>query len=280
MKRILAALLVLSLLTAWAQPRAVATLPPYASLAGYVLGPGWRVEALLPPGANPHLYQPRPSDLKRVAGARLVIMNGFGLDDWVVDRLVRPNNLKARVLSAEAGLGPHAVRLPSGELDPHVWTDPLLMALFGFDLARVAGTLDPAHKDAYLTRARQLADRLFALDQTLREAIEKAPGRAFVAYKNPFSYLVRRYDLKRLFLIGKSPSAGVTPKELAEAARVLKAHRLKGFLSPYQLLPEAHRVAQNLGVQAYPFYLLDEADPDYFKTWEANLKALTAVLGE
>jgi ABC-type Zn uptake system ZnuABC Zn-binding protein ZnuA len=279
-KRYLAAFLALLMLAAWAQPRAVATLPPYASLAGYVLGKGWTVETLLPAGANPHLYQPRPSDLKRVAGARLVIMNGFGLDDWVVERLVRPNNLKARVLSAEAGLKPHAVRLPSGEVDPHVWTDPLLMALFGFDLARVAGTLDPEHKDAYLTRARQLADRLFSLDHQLREALARAPGRAFVAYKNPFSYLVRRYDLRRVFLIGKSPSAGVTPKELAEAARVLKAHHLKGFLSPYQLLPEARRVAQNLGTKAYPLYLLDEADPDYFKTWQENLKALAAVLGE
>ncbi len=276
MRRVLALLLLWGL--AAARPVAVATLPPYAWLAGQVLGPGWQVRALVPPGANPHVYAPRPSDLKAVMGARLVVMNGLGLDDWMVEKIVRPNALKATLVRAEESAEGKVLRLPNGEPDPHLWTDPWILAAFARDLAAAAAGLDPEGAPGYRERGAAVARRLVAFGEAERAAFAKLPGRRFVAYKNPFSYLVARYRLERVYLIGKAVNAEPSPRELAEAARVLHAYRLPALVAPGILAREARRVAANLGVGVVAIDLLDRADPDYLATWRENLAALRGAL--
>ncbi|WP_293180592.1 metal ABC transporter substrate-binding protein [Oceanithermus sp.] len=280
MKR-LAALLVLlfAVVLAAEKPLAVATIEPYASLARAVLGEGWRVESLVPAGANPHVFNPTPADVKKVAAAKLVIMNGLGLDEWMVDELVRPNNLSAKVYRVEDSVHDLVLPLPSGAPDPHVWTDPVAMTFAVCDLARAAGEVDPDHADDYLARARAYKLQLFDLVQRTTEQLAQAPTRRFVAYKNPFTYLAARYDLERVYLIASNPSAEPTPRELAEAAKVLQAQGLRYLVAPLQTAGEARRVAQMLGAEAVFIDLLDETNPDYLRVWDANGRALARALG-
>jgi len=280
MKR-LAALLVLLFAVALAaeKPLAVATIEPYASLARAVLGEGWRVESLVPAGANPHVFNPTPADVKKVASAELVIMNGLGFDEWVVDKLVRPNNLKTRVYRAEDSVQGMILLLPSGAPDPHVWTDPVAMTFVVGDLAKLAAELDPDHASEYQERARAYKLELFNLSETNTVRLARAPTRIFVAYKNPFSYIANRYRLSRAYLIAPNPAAEPTPRELAEAAKVLKAHGLRYLVAPLQTAEEARRVAEMLGVEAVFIDLLGETNPDYLQVWDANGRALARALG-
>ena len=277
MRRVFALLLLFGLATA-ARPVAVATLPPYAWLAEQVLGPGWEVRALVPPGANPHVYAPRASDLKAVIHARLVVMNGLGLDDWMVQKIVRPNALEATLVRAEESAGGWIQKLPNGEPDPHLWTDPWILARFAERLAGAAGELDPGGEAGYQNRARRVANRLTAFGEDERRAFAALPGRRFVAYKNPFSYLVVRYRLERVFLIGKAVNAEPSPRELAEAARVVRTYRIPALVTPGILDREARRIAANLGVGVVTIDLLDRTNPDYLVTWKKNLAALRSVL--
>jgi len=181
------------------------------------------------------------------------------------------------VVAAESAKG-LVLPLPSGKPDPHLWTDPLAMGLFVFDLARAAGALDPDGAEGYLERARDVRRALSALLAEGRRRVREAPHRAFVAYKNPFTYLAARFGLERAFLIGKTPSAEPTARELVEAKRVLERLGLRAIVAPYQLRREADRVAKNLGVRAAYLDLLNEQNPDYLATWQKNLKALLSAL--
>src|SRR5690349_13791724 len=64
--------------------RVVATIFPLAALAREVAGPGDQVVSLLPAGANPHVFEPTPSQVWASHGADLVVRIGLGFDDWVV----------------------------------------------------------------------------------------------------------------------------------------------------------------------------------------------------
>ncbi|HQR46912.1 MAG TPA: metal ABC transporter substrate-binding protein, partial [Thermoanaerobaculia bacterium] len=64
-------------------PVAVATIPPLADLVARVAGPGWRVETVVPPGVSPHVFEPAPSDLRKLVDAELVVVAGAGDDDWI-----------------------------------------------------------------------------------------------------------------------------------------------------------------------------------------------------
>ncbi len=279
MKRALVLLILLAGLALAERPLAVATIPPYAALARAVLGDGWRVESLVPPGANPHVFSPTPADVKKVARARLVIMNGLGLDGWLLDKLVRPNNLGARVYRAEDSLGPLVRPLPSGAPDPHVWSDPVAMTFVVCDLARAAGEADPENAAAYLERARAYKLQLFELDRAIRERLAAAPTNRFVAYKNPFTYLAARYDLERVYLITPNPAAQPSPRELAEAAKMLARSGLGYLVAPLQLEAEAARVARSLGVKPALIDLLNQTGDDYLAVWEANGRVLARALG-
>ncbi len=271
-------LLLWSALALAERPLALATIPPYASLMQRVLGEGWEVRALVPPGANPHVYAPRPSDMKAVRQAKLIVQNGLGFDDWLLEKLVEPAGAKARILAAAESAEGLVLPAPNGKPDPHLWTDPLAMGLFVCDLARAAGELDPEGKAGYLERARALKIELVRLLQTAQGEVRRAPKKAFVAYKNPFTYVAARLGLERAYLIGKTPAAEPTARELVEARKVLARLGLKAIVAPYQLRREADRVAKNLGVRAVYLDLLGEQDPDYLATWEANYRALLSAL--
>jgi len=279
MKRVLALLTLLTGLALAERPLAVTTIPPYAALARAVLGDGWQVESLVPPGANPHVFNPTPADVKKVARARLVILNGLHLDEWLLDKLVRPNNLEARVYRAEDSTRPLVRALPSGEPDPHVWTDPIAMTFVVRDLARVAAELDPENAAAYQERARAYERALTELDRTIRARLATAPTNRFVAFKNPFTYLVARYDLERVFLITPNPAAQPSPRELSEAAKALARSGLAYLVAPLQLEGEAERVAQSLGVKPAFIDLLGQKADDYIAVWEANAEVLAEALG-
>ncbi|WP_456415168.1 metal ABC transporter substrate-binding protein [Oceanithermus profundus] len=279
MKRVLVLLTLLAGLALAERPLAVATIPPYAALARAVLGDGWQVESLVPPGANPHVFSPTPADVKKVARARLVILNGLDLDEWMIDKLVRPNNLEARVYRAEDSTRPLVRPLPSGTPDPHVWTDPIAMTFVVRDLARVAGELDPENAAAYQERARAYERALTELDRTIRVRLAAAPTNRFVAFKNPFTYLVARYGLERVYLITPNPAAQPSPRELAEAAKVLARSGLGYLVAPLQLEGEAERVARTLGVKPALLDLLGQTGDDYLAVWEANGRILARALG-
>src|SRR5262245_5194099 len=148
----------------------VATIVPLAWLVEEVGGARVSVCALVPPGASPHAYEPRPSDLARVADARLLVVAGRGVDDWV-----------ARLAVAE-GPAPFALLDALGALsDPHFWLDPIAVrdaALPALEAALAAE--DPEGREHYAERRRAFAERLTALDAEIRSALTGVARRPLV----------------------------------------------------------------------------------------------------
>ncbi len=90
-------------------PVAVATIAPLADLVRSVAGPGWTVRTVIPPGTSPHVFEPEPSDLRKLVGAQLVVVAGAGYDDWM-RKVLAACASEARVhdSAASVGVGPGA----------------------------------------------------------------------------------------------------------------------------------------------------------------------------
>jgi ABC-type Zn uptake system ZnuABC Zn-binding protein ZnuA len=88
---------------------AVATIAPLADMVRSVAGPDWTVRTVIPPGTSPHVFEPEPSDLRKLAGAKFVVVAGAGYDDWM-RRVLAASASNARVhdVSASLGIGPDA----------------------------------------------------------------------------------------------------------------------------------------------------------------------------
>ncbi|WP_157463589.1 metal ABC transporter substrate-binding protein, partial [Deinococcus pimensis] len=145
-----------------ARPSVVVTFAPYASVVRDVAAPDADVIQLVPSGANPHAFEPKPGDVRAVAGAELVVLAGLGVDAWM-DPLVKSSGTRARVLrigervpftpisshADERGVEHADGHADEGATDPHVWLDASIMAraatLLGEELAKA----DPARAAAY-----------------------------------------------------------------------------------------------------------------------------------
>jgi zinc transport system substrate-binding protein len=210
------------------KPKVVTSIFPVYDLARRVAGPDADVVSLVPTGVSVHLYNGTPHDMELATGARLAIMIGLGLDDWVQPMMERVSP-KARLLrlgdrvptlprqpgieSAKVtGTGgtpdndPHA----GDSIDPHVWLDPqramLMATAIGEELARV----DSSHANAYRERALELSQSLEALDHETEARTEKWKQRTFVTLHDAFQYYASRYHLEVAAVI--QPAPGVRPK--------------------------------------------------------------------
>ncbi len=106
--------------------RVVATFSILADLAKNVGGDAVDVASLVGPNGDAHAYAPSPADAKRLADAKLILVNGLGFEGWI-DRLVKASGTKAQVVAASRGVKPRQVKDAHGDghdhgtSDPHAW---------------------------------------------------------------------------------------------------------------------------------------------------------------
>ncbi|MDH4197915.1 MAG: zinc ABC transporter substrate-binding protein [Candidatus Aminicenantes bacterium] len=211
-----------------AKLRILTTVFPLQEFAARIAGERGDVELLLPPGAGPHTWQPRPGDLVRLAKADLVLAVGAGLEPWLAGlvRGIAPSRVKVIELSqglpllAAEGRGedePAAENEHREGGDPHVWLDFELAARIVDRIAAELTAADPAGQAVFRARAQALRSDLGALDDEFRAGLAACAGRILVvAGHAAFGYLARRYGLKQVALYGPSPEAQPRPRAVVE----------------------------------------------------------------
>jgi ABC-type Zn uptake system ZnuABC Zn-binding protein ZnuA/ABC-type Mn2+/Zn2+ transport system permease subunit len=208
--------------------RIVATTTQLADVARSVGGDAVDVTQLLQPSADPHDYEPRPSDARAVAAADLVLASGLGLDHWI-DEVARDAGAEAPVLRLGDGV-PHKVRT-SGGTDPHWWHDPrnveAATRIIAAQVARRAG----GRRAAVQRRAAAYEARLRRLDAGVARCMAAVPEaeRKLVTDHDAFSTLAARYGIEVVGAViparttQAQPSAGA----VARLSRVIRREHVR-----------------------------------------------------
>jgi zinc/manganese transport system substrate-binding protein len=236
----------LSATAAAAPVKVVASFSILADLTRQIGGERVEVVALVPPDADAHAFQPRPTDARRLAEAGLVVANGLGFDAWI-QRLSASAGFKGELLIVSAGITPLELPEDSGheddddhehegahehehedERDPHAWQD---VAHVRHYIARIAAALirlDPAGRSGYEERLRAYDARLKALDAEISAAIARLPSarRKVVTSHDAFGYFAQRYGLTFLAPAGISNEAEASAAALARLIRQIRAEKI------------------------------------------------------
>jgi zinc/manganese transport system substrate-binding protein/manganese/iron transport system substrate-binding protein len=208
--------------------RVVTTSTVFADLIRNAGGSRVSVTSLVPAGSDVHTYQAKPDDLRSVAAADLIVMNGLGLDDWLEETI-----LAASSRAAIVRLGPdnEGVELLPGDgpatQNPHLWLDVTYAELY---VARIAAALmaaDPANASEIDRTSGSYAQTLVDLDRWVRDQIATMPegNRRLVTFHDALPYFAREYGLVVVGVAveapGQDPSAG-------EIAALMDAIRVSG----------------------------------------------------
>lgn len=275
--------------------RVLTSFLPVHSLATAIAGDRARVENWLPTGVDPHDFQFSPRDLRRLAGADLLIVGGLGLEGWKEDRLREASgNAGLRLVEAAAGLPADAlIQDPCGHdhgddphahpPNPHFWLDPILAAHAATNIARALAAADPGGAAAYRANTDALVLRLHALDREFSAALEGARNRAFFTVHNAFPYLARRYQLRLAGVVQTGATEEPSARELAELSRVAREAGVKVLFNDGTVDRLTRRLAADLRLEIVHLETL-ETGPlrpgAYEDGMRRNLRALANALAK
>src|SRR5437868_3464299 len=148
----------------------ITTTTQIRSLAEAVAGDLADVHSILTPGADPHEFEPKPSDVTAITTATLVLKNGVGLDDWM-DKLITNAGGQRPLVTVSMGV---LVRKgdeqePAG--DPHIWFDVTNAMRMTRNIRDALVQADAPHADAYKANADAYLKKLADLDKYIMDQV-------------------------------------------------------------------------------------------------------------
>ena len=239
--------------------RVVTSVFPLLEFAGAVSGERGEVSLLLPPGAEIHTWQPRPSDIIRLSSADLFIYIGADLEPWLYDLLKSVRNPNLRVLEASRGIPlideediVHSAHEHNHEVhDPHIWLDFKNDQRIVDKIAAVLSEMDPEGSSVFKRNAFIYKEKLQKLDQEFKDGLKDCVHRTIIlAGHGAFGYLARSYNLRQISLYGLSPDSRPTPKKLIKVVELAKKYRIKVIFFEIRVRDELAKVlAEEIGAR-------------------------------
>ena len=227
-----------------------------ADIAQNVAGQRFTVHALLPPGADPHAYEPTPRDVAGVASADMLLVNGGGLEGALLTTLQNAGG-GVRIVDASAGLptrtpGPGEPRLAPGEVDPHFWLDPTLVKTYVANIRDAFVKADPAGKAVYTANAAAYDARLTALDAWIKAQVARIPpqDRKLVTNHASAGYFADRYGFQVVGTVIPGFSTNETPTA-QELAALTAAIRRSGAKAIFVEKDENPQLAQQIAAETH-----------------------------
>lgn len=255
------------------------SLQPYATLVKMLGGDRVNVVTLLPPGADPHNFEPKPAVIKAFSVAQVYFTDGSGLDKTWMPRFLGANK-NVQVVNISKGIewmkleheehGAHGHH--HEEMDPHIWTSPTRMRFLAQNIFQELKRLDPKHTIEYVNRASSVQDELALVERQLNEAVISMPKdrRSFIVFHPTYGYLAKNFKLKQytIEVNGKEPK----PRDLANLVKLGRKNNIKNvFVQPQFSKRAAETIAKDLGA------VVVETDPlaaDFIGNTEKFVKAL------
>jgi manganese/iron transport system substrate-binding protein len=232
--------------------RILTTFTIIQDIAQNVAGTAAIVESITKPGAEIHDYEPTPLDLVKAQHADLVLWNGLGLERWFEKFLRQVKDVPSVVLTEGIepigiGEGPY-----TGKPNPHSWMSPANAIIYVENIRKALVKLDPANEAIYTANAAAYTGKLRAVDAPVREALEKIPAdqRWLVSSEGAFSYLIRNYGMKELYLWPVNADQEGTPQQVRKVVDTVRANKIPVVFSESTISDKAMlQVAKETGVR-------------------------------
>lgn len=262
----------------------MATIFPVYDFARQVGGDRVEVRLMVPPGAEPHDWEPTPQDLAALSQAKVFIYSGAGLEPWV--NKVLSGNLRKDAVVVEASQGVDLYTAPDGHTDPHVWLDPDNARKMVNNIRDGLVAADAAHKTEYEQNAAAYVKQLIGLDAAYRDALAHVARRDFVTSHAAFGYLARRYGLNQIPIMGLAPDAEPTPETMAGIVRLVREQGIKYIFFETLVSPKlSQTIARETGASTLVLNPLEGLSPqemaqgkNYLTVMHDNLVNLVRAL--
>lgn len=237
----------------------VTSLFPVYDFARQVAGDKADVVLLLPPGTEPHSFDPRPGDIMVLNHADLFFYTSIYMEPWVRKIIDGIGNRTLLAVDTSTGIAlTEAAETPNHKghgdgpqdghadrMDPHMWLDFSYAIKMVENIRDAFVSKDPANRSFYAANAAAYIQQLSVLDDRYMTSLSGCRKKIFVTGGHfTFGYLARKYGLTAVSAYGLSPNSEPTPGAVAKVARTLKENGLKHIFFEELITP---RIAETIG---------------------------------
>jgi zinc/manganese transport system substrate-binding protein len=241
------------------------------------------VTTLVGPNGDVHVYTPAPADAKKIADAKIVVINGLGLEGWL-PRLVQSSGGKATIVTATTNITPRKL---GADADPHAWQSVANARIYVANIRDAFAAAEPAGAEAYRANAEAYLAKLDVLDREVREAIAQIPvtHRKVISTHNAFGYFAAAYGIEFLAPLGVSTESEPSARDIAGIITQIRAAKipavfLENISDPRLIQRIATETGAKVGGTLYSDSLTGEKGeaPTYIELVRHNIRALTSAL--
>jgi len=281
------------------------------SMAEEIGGDRVNVEMVIPPGADPHTYEPTSKQMTQIAEADLFLKIGHDLEPYVdsMEESLDGQNVafvktaeNVTLLEASDTVSSHEEEGHSEEedeheedssednhdshsqYDPHVWLDPTNAVSMAEAVEAAFSEEAPDYKDEFAERLSTFKDEANALDAELKAAVENGSKSELLVTHAAYGYLAERYGFDQLPIAGLTPSEEPSQQALKRIIEEARLHDLNYIAFEDTVTPKvAEVVKQEIGAESVTIYNLEsvtkeQMDKSYFDLMRENVKALETAL--
>lgn len=254
-------------------------------IATEIAGEHIAVGIIIPPGTDPHAFEPSPQDAARLEEADLILVNGLNLEEPLLPLL---DAMGDHVASVSDGVETLVGEDHEGEADPHVWTNPLNVKIWADNIADALSKLDPDHAADYAANAAAYKAELDELDGWVQEQISLIPSeeRVLVTDHEALAYFADHYgfEIVGALIPGYSTLSEPSARELADVEEAIRDFDVKAVFVGVSLNPAlAEQVAMDTGILLVPLYTESLSDssgpaPTYLELIRYDINAIVENL--
>ncbi len=269
------------------RPVVFVSIVPQKYFVERIAGDTLRVIVMVEPGAEPHTYEPKPAQMQALSDADLYFSIDAPFETNWLGRIADINpNLK--VINTAEGIvkrlstehhheGEEETQTEhedEGELDPHIWLSPRLVAQQSKVISDTLAAQYPENANLYVENLSVFLADIEALDQALKADFAKTTNKTFMVYHPAWGYFADEYGLTEIAVeIGGTEPSASELAELIEHARTENIHVV--FAQPEFSTRSAEALAEEIDGEVI---LISDLEEDWLanmqKAGEAFLKGL------
>ncbi len=247
----------------------VTTFSPLYSLTANIAREKANIENIVPPGSSIHTFELKPSDIKKIANADILVTNGLGLENFLNNAIEASNNKDLIIVNTSKNI--EAIKQ-----DPHVWLKITNAILQTNEIKKAFIEKDPKNKDYYEKNYLDYEKKLLSLDNEIREKFSKTEKKDFIVFHDALQYYLRDFDLLtyRKASIEEFPGKEPSEKYINELVNLIKNDKVKIIFTEPYFSPKIVDILRNeLNIKTY------EIGPDNTELttegYEKNMQNIT-----
>ncbi|MDK2918884.1 MAG: zinc transport system substrate-binding protein [Candidatus Petromonas sp.] len=236
-----------------------ASIYPMYDFAQKIGGDKIDLRMMVPPGAEPHDWEPTAKLMAQMEKADVFIYNGVNMEMWA-DKLVKSiSSEKLKVVEASSGVslikledheegeyGKHEGEEDNhGDYDPHVWLDPMRALKQAENIKNAFVAADEENMEFYESNFNEFANKLRELDQKYREELKDRKLNEIVVAHAAFGYLADRYGLEQISVSGLTPQEEPSAAKMAQITELVREHGIKYIFFETLTSPKLAKVIAN-----------------------------------